>query len=313
MNIVLAEPLNIDRAYLERLAEPLKSAGHTFTAYDTKPASGMDMGERLKDADIGIIANSPFPDEAVRLCGKMRFLQVAFTGLDHVGLDACRDLGIEVKNAAGYSDEAVAELAVGMTIDLLRRLQACDAAVRAQKTSAGLMGTEIGGKTVGIVGTGHIGLRTAEIFKAFGAKLIAFSRTVREEGKKLGITYLPLERVMAEADIVTLHIPNNASTKGMIGKEQIALMKKTAILINCARGPVLDGAALAEALNENRIAGAGIDVYDREPPLNENEPLLHAKNTLLTPHIGFLSTEAMQRRAEIVFRNVLDYTKACLR
>ena len=106
---------------------------------------------------------------------------------------------------------------------------------------------------------------------------------------------------------MSLHVPNNAETKGMIGREQLALMKKTALFINCARGPIVDNAALAEALNGGKIAGAGIDVYDMEPPIPQDYPLLHAKNTLLTPHVAFASEESMLRRAEIVFRNVYAY------
>ena len=112
---------------------------------------------------------------------------------------------------------------------------------------------------------------------------------------------------MQESDIVSLHVPSNASTRGMIGRAQIACMKPTALLINCARGPIVDSAALADALNEGRIAGAGIDVFDSEPPIPADEPLLHAKNALLTPHVAFLSQEAMQRRAKIVFENLLAY------
>ena len=112
---------------------------------------------------------------------------------------------------------------------------------------------------------------------------------------------------MRRSDIVSLHVPNNASTRGMIGKAQIDRMKLTAILINCARGPIVDSAALADALNAGRIAGAGIDVFNVEPPIPQDEPLLHAKNTLLTPHVALLSEESMIRRAEIVFQNLIAY------
>lgn len=212
-----------------------------------------------------------------------------------------------VCNAANYSNQTVAELAVGLTIGLMRHIVPADQAVRSGGTSAGLMGREIAGKTVGIVGTGRIGMIAAKLFQAFGATVIAFSRTRRPEAEALGIRYVGLEELMQESDIVSLHVPSNASTRGMIGRAQIACMKPTALLINCARGPIVDSAALAEALNEGRIAGAGIDVFDSEPPIPADEPLLHAKNALLTPHVAFLSQEAMQRRAKIVFENLLAY------
>ena len=304
MKIVLAEPLGIPEETLNALATPLTAAGHTFVHFDKKPSCPDETAERLRDAEIGIIANSPFPDDAVRRCEKLRMLQVAFTGLDHVGLSACAEWGIPVRNAAGYSDTAVAELTLGMTVSLLRFLTEADRAARGGGTSLGLTGSEIRGKTVGIIGTGHIGLAAAKLFKAFGAELIAFSRTERPEALELGVTYLPLNEVMRRADILTLHIPNTPETRRMIGREQIGLMKKSAVLVNCARGPVLDGAALAEALNAGRLAGAAIDVFDREPPLDASEPLLTARNVLLAPHVGFLTREAMERRAVIVFDNV---------
>ena len=119
--------------------------------------------------------------------------------------------------------------------------------------------------------------------------------------------YVPLDTLMRESDIISLHVPNNASTRGLISAEQIARMKKTAILINCARGPIVDNDAMADALNRGAIAGAGLDVFDREPPLPAGYPLLHAKNTLLTPHIAFASEESMLRRARIVFQNAYAY------
>jgi D-3-phosphoglycerate dehydrogenase len=176
--------------------------------------------------------------------------------------------------------------------------------VRRGGTSAGLGGREIAGKTVGIIGLGAIGTRCAELFLAFGAKVIAFSRTHRPKAAELGIEYKSLDEVLAESDIISLNLPNNAETKGMISREKIALMKKNAVFINCARGPIVDNKALADALNNDELGFACIDVYDMEPPIPEDYPLLHANNTLLTPHQAFISEEAMERRAEIVFNNV---------
>ena len=123
----------------------------------------------------------------------------------------------------------------------------------------------------------------------------------------LGVKYVSLDELLETSDIISLHTPNNAATKGMIGKNQIAKMKKTALFINCARGPIVDNKALADALNEGRIAGAAIDVFDMEPPIPSDYPLLHAKNTLLTPHVAFLTKEAMVRRAKIEFQNVISF------
>lgn len=307
MKISLLEPIGVSRERIEELAAPVRAMGHTFTYYDAKTTDVEELKRRSEGCEVVMIANTPYPDEVVRAAKSLKMLDVAFTGIDHVGLDACRERGVTVCNAANYSNQTVAELAIGLTIGLLRRVVPADRAVREGGTSAGLMGREIAGRTVGIVGTGRIGTITAKLFQAFGAKVVAYSRTRRPEVEAMGVKYVDLETLLRESDIVSLHVPNNATTKGMIGRAQIGLMKPGALLINCARGPIVDSAALADALNEGRIAGAGVDVFDCEPPIPETEPLLHAKNALLTPHVAFLSEEAMQRRAKIVFDNLTAY------
>ena len=307
MKIALLEPLGVPAALIEELSAPIKAAGHEFVYYPTKTTDPEELKARAQGCEVVMIANNPFPAQVVQACPELKLLNVAFTGIDHVALDACREQGVMVCNAANYSNQTVAEMAVGMTIALLRKFKAGDAAVRNGGTSAGLMGCEIGGRTVGIVGTGRIGLMTAKIFLAFGAKVIACSGHVKPEAEALGITYMPLEEVMAQSDIVSIHTPNTAATRGLISRDMINRMKPTAILINCARGPIVDSQALADALNEHRIAGAGIDVYNVEPPIPDSEPLLHAENTLLTPHVAFLSEDAMVRRAHIVFNNLQAY------
>ena len=307
MNISLLEPLGIPDAEVERFAARLRELGHEFTYHATKSTDAAELARRSAGQDVVMIANNPYPDEVVRSANSLKMLAVAFTGIDHVGLDACRQKGIVVCNCAGYSDVCVAEQVIGMTIGLLRPFVACDDVVRAQGTSAGLAGTEICDKTVGIVGCGRIGLKTARLFQAFGARVLAYARHEREEVKAAGITYVSLEELLRTSDIVSLHVPSNDGTRGIIGRAQIALMKPNAVLVNCARGPVVDNTALAEALNVGTIAGAAIDVYDMEPPIPADYPLLNAKNTLLTPHTAFLTKESMLRRARIEFDNVLAF------
>ena len=309
MKISLLEPIGVSRETIDALAAPVREMGHTFTYYDTKTTDAEELKRRSEGCEVVMIANNPYPDEVVCAAESLKMLDVAFTGIDHVGLAACRERGVTVCNAANYSNQTVAELAIGLTIGLLRHMLPADRAVREGKTSAGLMGREIAGRTVGIVGTGRIGMITAKLFQAFGAKVIAYSRTHRPEAEALGIRYVELDELMRESDIVSLHVPNNANTCGMIGRAQIDAMKPTALLINCARGPIVDAAALADALNEGRIAGAGIDVFDCEPPIPADNPLVNAKNALLTQHVAFLSEESMQRRGAIVFQNLIAYLK----
>lgn len=307
MKIAILEPLAITKARMDAYCERLRTAGHTVTVYDTKTSDPAELLNRTADNEIVVIANTPCPASVIEAAPALSMIAVAFTGIDHVGLEACKKKGITVCNAAGYSTPAVAELAIGLTIQLLRSISIGDTDARSERTFSAPIGTEIYGKTVGIIGTGAIGLLTAKLFLAFGANVIAYSRSERQEAIDLGIQYMPLEDVLRKADIVSLHVPATDATRNMIGKQELSKMKPSAILINVARGAVVDNEALAHALNDHVIAGAGIDVFDMEPPLPKEYPLLHAKNTVLTPHIAFSTAEAMVRRAEIVFSNVESY------
>ena len=164
-------------------------------------------------------------------------------------------------------------------------------------------------QTVGIIGTGAIGTATAHLLSAFGAKVIAWSRSERPEVKAMGLKYVSLEELLKESDIVTLHVPLCDETRGLIGKAELELMKPTALLVNTARGPVCDIAAVGRALVDGRIAGAAFDVFEQEPPLPLSHPLFSAPNCLLTPHIAFATEESFAARADIVFGHVDDYLR----
>ncbi|MDD7310966.1 MAG: NAD(P)-dependent oxidoreductase, partial [Clostridia bacterium] len=187
MKITLMEPLGIPQTVLDGYRSKLEAAGHTFVSYASKTADPAEQAARVAGSDAVIIANTPFPAPVILGAPNLKFIDVAFTGIDHVGLDACRQKGVTLSNAAGYSTQCVAELALGLAVACLRFVPACDAAVRQGGTGAALRGTEICGKTVGIVGTGAIGLRTARLFLAFGARVIAHSRTRRQEALDMGI------------------------------------------------------------------------------------------------------------------------------
>lgn len=302
MDIAILESLGIPFSELERLEKPFCEGRHSFRHYE-RTADISEICARVKGADAVILANMPFPKEAVGAADRLKYIDVAFTGLDHIAMDAAKARGIRVKNAAGYSDEAVAELALGMALSLSRNISAVSERCRNGGTKDGLVGCEIRGKTVGIVGLGRIGRRSAELFHALGAEILASSRTVHAD-KPEYVSEVALNTLLSRSDIVLLHCPLTDETRGLINAGKITMMKKSAILINLARGPVVDSSALAEALNNGIIAGAGVDVFDKEPPLPSSEPLLHAKNVLLTPHIAFATKESMLRRAEIVFDNL---------
>lgn len=307
MKVSLLEPIGVSKKALEELAQDLVKEGHEFTYYDTKTTNVEELKKRTKDQDIVMIANNPYPAEVIESADKLKMISVAFTGIDHVGVSACKDKDVMICNAAGYSNQTVAELTIGMAIAALRNLVEADRRVRNQETSANIGGREIAGRTVGIVGLGKIGLTTAKLFQAFGAKVIAYNRSESQEAIDLGIEYKTLDEVMSESDIISVHLPLNDNTRGFISADKIALMKKDAVFINCARGPIVDNAALAEALKSEKIGYACIDVFDMEPPIPEDYPLLNCPNTFLTPHQAFISEESMLRRAKIVFDNVYAY------
>lgn len=301
MKTVLMEPLNISKELLDILSAPLRDGNNTFTAYDTKPATPEEWIARLGDADQLILANTPMPEAVLDAAPNLKYINIAFTGTDHVPVAQAEAKGIQVINAAGYSDEGVAELVLGMTISLLRRLGEADIALRHGGRAADFLGNEIAGRIVGIIGTGRIGKRVAQLFAALGANLIGTNRSEHDDVKALGLQYVPLDELLHRADIITIHLPSTPETKDFLAASEFAQMKPSAILINCARGPIVNSADLAQALSDGVLAGAAVDVFNQEPPLTDAEPLLHAPNTLLTPHIGYFTREAMIKRAKIVF------------
>ncbi len=300
MKIVLLESLGIPAELLKSYADKLEAKGHTFAAYEKNTDAQVQI-DRAKDADVIMIANMPLKGEVIRACKNLKFINVAFTGVDHVDLAAAKEMGVKVSNASGYSTQSVAELALGMMLSLLRNVPQVEERCRVGKTKDGLVGTELRGKTVGIVGAGAIGQNTGRLCKAFGCKVIAYNHRPKQAAEGTIDEFVDLDTLTRESDIISLNCPLNDSTRGMFDFGRIAMMKKTAILINVARGPVVDSRALADALNEGRIAGAGIDVFETEPPLDVNHPLLHTPNTIVTPHVAFASKESMALRAQIVF------------
>lgn len=304
MRIALLEPIGIPAAKVEELAAKIREKGHEFIYYDEKTTDVEELKRRSEGCEVVMIANNPYPAEVVRASKDLKMLSVAFTGIDHIAVDVCREQGVTIRNAAGYSNQTVAELIVAMAVDALRNVVKANDVVRRGGTSAGIGGREICGRTVGIIGLGRIGLMTARLFQAFGAKVIAYNRSRSQEALDMGIVYKSLDEVLSESDIISLNLPLNKETRGFLSEERIAKMKSDAVFINCARGPIVDNAALARALNEDRLGFACVDVFDMEPPIPADYPLLSAKNTLLTPHQAFISEESMLRRAQIVFDNV---------
>ena len=302
MKLVIIEPLGVEEDKLMEIAHKALPDSVEIISYQTKVTDTESLIERGKDADIIMVANLPLNADVIKGCKNLKMLAVAFTGIDHhVAMDACKEQGIMVCNCAGYSNAAVSDLVFGLLISLYRNIISCNEVVRKEGTKDGLVGFELEGQKFGVVGTGAIGTRVANIAQAFGCEVYAYSRTVKDLA---GVQYVDLEELLSTCDIISLHVPLNASTKGLISEKEIALMKPNAVLINTARGPVVDSKALADALNEGKIAGAAVDVFENEPPVAKDHPLLHAKNLIATPHVAFATKEALVKRAIIDFDNV---------
>ncbi len=306
--IVLIEPALVSKEKIEEAKSLFTREGYEFIIYNTLPISQLDLASRITEAEIMIVSNYPVKREALEKANNLKMISVAFTGFDHIDIEFCNQRDIIVSNAAGFSDTAVAELTISMILERLRKLTEMQINLRKGLDKQGFLGSEIAGKRVGVIGTGRIGKRVIKLLLAFGAEVTAYSRTECEEMKKLGVIYTTLENLLKESEIITLHLPLNNLTKQLIGAEQISLMKRGALIINTARGAIIDNKALVNALNENQIYAA-IDVFDTEPPLDIKDPILQTSNSLLLPHIAYATMEAIERRTKLAFENVTEYIK----
>lgn len=304
MKLVILEPLGVRKEQLLQMTDESLGSQVEVIYYDTRVEDVKTLIERSKEADIVMLSNFQYRREVMEHCPHLKMICVAFTGIDHIDMDYCKEKGITVCNCAGYSNVAVADLVFGMIINLYRHIISCNEVVRRAGTKDGLIGFELEGKKFGIIGTGAIGLRTAQIAKAFGCEVYAYSRTVKPE---TGLKYVDLDTLLKTCDIVSLHVPQTSETTGLINEEKLNLMKPNAILINTARGPIVDSKALAHALKEGKVAGAGVDVFEIEPPIPVDHPLFDAPNILVTPHVAFATKEALEKRAKIAVENVKQW------
>ncbi|MDR0789512.1 MAG: hydroxyacid dehydrogenase [Bacteroidales bacterium] len=303
MKITAIEPIGISTERYLDIKNMFAQKGHSFLLYADRKEDEPTIVERMKDADIAIISNIPLTKNVLAQCPKLKLLAVAFTGLDHIDTAYCAERGIEVVNANGYATVAVAELAVGLMLDVYRKITFMDSETRNHSGRGSFLGRQLKDKTVGIIGTGAIGLETARILSAFGCKIIAYSRTIRKQATEIGVTYMCFEDVMRQADIISLHLPLTTETNLLIDSEKLNLCKTSSIFINTARGKIVDNIALAKALINGKIAGAGVDVFESEPPLTTH-PLFSVPNCILTPHIAFATQESFSERIDIVINNI---------
>lgn len=279
--------------------------------YDRTAVS--EIVERAAEADIVLTNKTPLSAETLGQLPKLRYIGVLATGYNIVDIQAAKEHGVVVTNVPAYSTHSVAQLVFALVLEFSHRVQRHSDSVLQGDWAASIDFSysrsplvELHGQTMGLIGLGQIGKQTALIAQAMGMKVIATGSRRRVPEPVEGIEWVSLEELLQRADVVSLHCPLTPATNELMNAERIALMKPSAILINTARGGLLNEADVAQALNDGRIAGAGLDVLTVEPPKPDN-PLLHAQNVIITPHIAWATKEARARLMAVASSNVLSF------
>ncbi len=276
--------------------------------FPTRADSFDEQIERAQGATVIINSRSylEWREDAFNLLPDLRFISVCGIGTDSIDLDAARDHGITVSNIPGKTAPVVAEHAFGLMFAAAKR-----AAWYTEMTRKGEWvkqdGVFLGDKTVGIVGTGNIGAEMARLCNAFGMDVIAYTFNPSDErAEKLGVRFVELDELLALSDVITIHTKLTPDSEKLIGAREISLMKPTAILVNVARGPIVDEAALVKALNAGHLSGAALDVFEDEP-LPEGSPITQCEQVVLTPHIADMTPEGLDLLNQGVVENSLAY------
>lgn len=288
--------------------EPIDRLGE-FVKYDL--SSPQEAKERVADCDVMIVNKVLVTPDLIDAAPSLKLICESATGVNNIDLEYAASKGIPVRNAVGYSTTSVAQAAFMQILSLMGEGPYYDDCVKSGRYSSLGMFTdpdknweELDGKTIGVIGMGNIGSRVAKIAQAFGMNVCYYSTS--GTGHCTEYPCLPLDELLKVSDVVSIHAPLNDRTNGLIGAEQITMMKPTAILVNMGRGGIVDESALADAINNNVIAGAALDVFVKEPVPSDN-PLLHVKypeRLRLAPHAAWASVQARERLVEQIAENI---------
>jgi phosphoglycerate dehydrogenase-like enzyme len=261
----------------------------------------------IRDVDYLVLHPATISASLLRKAKSLRLIQLLAAGYDEIDLKLAAELGVPVATNGGANSWSVAEHCVASLLALYKRLPQCDQSVRAgtwRKPVTGFNTFDVAGKTVGIIGAGNIGRKVARRFKSFETEILyCDARPATDIENVLGVRKVSLEELLAKSDIITLHVPLLKETRGLIGRHTLPLMKPNAVVINTSRGPVIDEQALVAALEEGLIAGACLDVFEKEP-IASGHPLLKFDNVLLTPHTAGHSYEGWFRRSDFAWANI---------
>jgi len=294
---------------MEKFKNDLPNAKITAEHYDHD-----ELKEKVKDFDILVVRSATKATRDIIEAGsKLKIIGRAGMGLDNIDLDAAKEKGIEVLNTPGQNSLSVAELVVGMILSLNRHIVRGTKGISEGKwEKKQLKGIELTDKTLGIVGFGNIGKHLANLVRGFNAKVKVFDVYEIDQNtkKEYNIEQVSFEEILKESDIISLHIPHNEKTHHIISDTEFEKMKDNALLINCARGGVVNEKALLKALKENMIAGAGLDVYEDEPAQADfYKELFNLDNVVGTPHVGATTKEAQQRVGINMVERIVNATK----
>lgn len=260
--------------------------------------------EAAKDCEI-IIANKWFFNELLPKL-KVKLISLWSTGTDLIDVEQCKNLGITVTNVPSYSTNSVAELVIAFIMELTKKISCQQSELMNGKWCYDLdLWTELKGKTIGIIGFGNIGSKVAQIADAFEMNVLVYTRT-NKQNKFRNYKFVGLDELLKNSDFVTIHTPLDKNTKYLIDKEKLKLMKKSAFIVNCSRGAVINEKDLIEALKSKAIAGAGLDVFEKEP-LPPDSELRKLGNVVMTPHTAFYTKEAVERLTGICVDNIENF------
>lgn len=282
----------------------------SVTVYER--TSNEEIIPRIGDAEIILTNKTPITAQTLDACPTVRLICVLATGYNVVDCEAAKERNISVCNVPGYSTNSVAQFTFSLLLELCNRVGHHSDVVHDGKWSAcrdfcfwDYPQIELAGKTIGIIGFGNIGRAVGKIAKAMGMHVLAYNRSHHPDGELIG-EYVDLDTLLSKSDIVSLHCPLTAETAGIINEDTLSKMKDGAFLINTARGPLIDEAAVAEALRNGKLRGAAADVVSYEP-IRKANPLLTAPNCIITPHIAWAPTEARQRILAITRNSIQGY------
>lgn len=290
-----------------RHLENLRELGEVVV-HNTRPEDDLELIRRIEDADVvvNIRAYCKFTRDVLERARHLNLISVWGVGTDHVDLEACRRLGIAVTSTPGTATESVAEHTLALMLAAARRIPQIDRSVKEGKWVRGLV-TQLHGKTLGIVGTGLIGSQVARLGRGIGMHVIAWTfHPSAEKEREIGVKYVALDDLIRRSDVVSIHLRLTDETRGLIGDKELRLMKPTAILINTARGDIVDRDALVHALKNRVIASAGLDVFHKEP-IDPDDSLLKLENVVLTPHSSGQTPEVLDRGLEMAVENVRKF------